>query len=377
MSQPDHPLVLIVDDHPEEAQPLKLALETTQKAKVVVVHPSDVQLKDLTEADLVLVDYMIDAWPDRDNISSISLKPPDGLALASVLRQHVQKQSEKQSPTAFAILTGQMEKLAHPLPSDLPPNILARLVNLDWVFDKGVVTNCGQIIELAAAVGCLPPQWPQQGDKDSWQTLRRLLAVDPNPENMIHLTEDIEKCQPPIHELSKWSHGLAVVRWMSQRILPYPCFLYDVQYLAARLRLDPRSLREALADGSPLRKSLSGFEYRGILSQFDGPRWWRSLVEFHLWNVSKGESANISHLRKMVCDAAGVPIKASEPPENPVVCVDRHYRPLKFSSMSEAVRIQPDDWPVYADPAWTTIELAKSQSNLAGVVVSEHRERIE
>ena len=62
----------------------------------------------------------------------------------------------------------------------------------------------------------------------------------------------------------------------------------------------------------------------------------------------------------------------------PVVCVDENYQPLSEACDStEVVRIQPDDWPPYADLAWTTITLARENPRLSALVLEQDREFIE
>jgi hypothetical protein len=64
--------------------------------------------------------------------------------------------------------------------------------------------------------------------------------------------------------------------------------------------------------------------------------------------------------------------------EFPIVCLDRDYRITStFSDVDRAVRIRPDDWPTYADDAWITIELARSEAMLGAFVIEGDRERME
>jgi len=44
--------------------------------------------------------------------------------------------------------------------------------------------------------------------------------------------------------------------------------------------------------------------------------------------------------------------------------------------MEESVRIRPDDWPSYADQAWTTIEMAKNEPKLRAIVIREDVELV-
>jgi hypothetical protein len=377
METKDTPNILIIDDQLEEHSSLKLYLEESGRAEVEVMHPQDVEIDDLLKAHLALVDYHLDEWPQRDEQGAISLKPSDGLALASILRRHLYDRG-KISPTAFALYTGKIEKLAAPLPPDYREHALASINNLEWVFQKaqpGVEADvASQLIELAVAVSVLPQSWSSDADGQPMRQLAELLNIDFDKAEDT-LLADIESCLPPIHELSQWSHGLAVLRWLLHRILPFPCFLWDSHRLAARFRLDHASLRDALTQDSSLSKTLGDCVYSGVLSTFKGARWWRTKVESFLWEATNGESAEVKAVQKVIRRAAQAEITESVPPDRPIVCVNTHYQPLdRFYSMSEAVRIRPDDWPAYAEQAWTSIEMASGEPKLRALVIREDLE---
>jgi hypothetical protein len=76
----------------------------------IVRHPNDVTPGDLKQAKLILVDYKLDHWPERDNQHTPSLKPLDGIALIAVLRSNLA--SLKAAPTAFALNSGMLEELS-------------------------------------------------------------------------------------------------------------------------------------------------------------------------------------------------------------------------------------------------------------------------
>lgn len=378
MSEPRRPTVLILDDQEESA--LALHLNSTYRVVAKVLHPNDVDLDDLRETDLMLVDFQLDHWPERDGLSQLALSPPDGLALACVLRRHSQGQ-ERDSPTAIAILTGKIEKLANPLPYEHREHILADMNNLEWVFQKTpsqepapLVT---QIVELASAVASLPQRWVSE-EARPMSELMRLLGVASDVPDRETLWNEVEACLPPIHELSEWSHGLAVLRWLLHRILPYPCFLWDTYHLAARLTLDHKAFLRALNENAILSDLLGTCRYEGVLESFLGPKWWRSRVESLLWDITDGQSADPSVVRRQFAAKIAAEIPTSEPRVNPLVCVNTDFRPLdQFYSIRESVRIRPDDWPPFADQPWTTIQLARSEPKLNSVVLFEDRSRLE
>lgn len=368
--------VLIVDDAPDEAaraleQSLMLA-----KVKCNVRHPADVDETDLRDADLVLVDYQIEDWPSRDDSSlELGLRPPDGIALKSTLRRHASR-IDKASPTAFAILTGRMSTLANPLPAENREHILSFASGLEWVFSKNESNLVPRIRNLGSAVKALPRTWSSSGTNE----LNSLLAVSKaRPNWREQLTEEAMRCLPPVHELRSWSHGLAFIRWMLQRILPYPTFLVETKNLAARLGVDPAQLMETLSDErSSLRVALRPCEYKGILAGFSGPRWWRIAIESLLWEKTKGKSFNIEDVHQYLASASGLKLAPSNPRVNPVVCYDENFRPLsQLGSIDSSVRVRPDDWPAYAEDAWATIEDVENFDSLRAVVLSDDLYKLE
>jgi hypothetical protein len=73
----DRGVVLIIDD--EDGQATKRFLGNSIKS--IVRHPNEVAPADLKRAKLVLVDFKLDNWPERDRQETPSLKPKDGIAL--------------------------------------------------------------------------------------------------------------------------------------------------------------------------------------------------------------------------------------------------------------------------------------------------------
>jgi hypothetical protein len=92
--------------------------------------------------------------------------------------------------------------------------------------------------------------------------------------------------------------------------------------------------------------------------------------------LTEGESVPPDILRQKLSNAAGVTLQASAS-DNPIICVDENYQPLSEAcSPKDVVRIQPDDWPVYASQAWTTVELARRHPRLGAIVAAEDEEKV-
>src|SRR5437660_9336865 len=200
------PKILIIDDG-EEQSALVQHIASAGLISAELLHPNDIALDDLRSSDLVLVDYGLGSWPERDALDQLSLRSPDGLAVAAVIRRQVQGY-EKDSPTAIAMLTGQLDRLASPLPVEHREHMLAHMNNLEWVFRKAKQEEESELItqvsELAIAVSRLPPHWGAEVAEPMNQ-LAALLNVDSEGLVSEKLLEDVESCNPPIHELSEWS----------------------------------------------------------------------------------------------------------------------------------------------------------------------------
>jgi hypothetical protein len=361
----------VVDDRPDDQGG---ALRLAGGVIAEVTHPDDLDQEMLEDADLVLVDYDISHWPGRSKLTEISLQPPNGMALAAVLREHANK---LQRPTGFAIHTGEA-RLFSITPAEPRAHLLARTHNLEWVFIKGKPDVVGpQVASLAHAIKELPEAWPVDDRERIEIEVRKLLGLrspeDEEAPDWINVAmRDVTQCRPPISELAERNHGLLFVRWILHRILPYPCFLFDTHHLAVRLRATHRSLLDAL--NGDFARFLEPAAYRGVLGDFLGDRWWRAGIESLLWDL--GGSTTAKRLHSRLAGIAGVPLEPLEYGE-PVVCVDENYAALdEPCGGAEVVRILPDDWPSYAAQAWTTLALAREHPRLAAIVAESDLSRL-
>jgi hypothetical protein len=132
MAQPLRAAVLIVDDTIGDAQ--RLANDLQAGVVGYPVTPGEVNADRLAAADLVLVDYELRDWDERDNTRELALKPLNGLALASVLREHLDLYVDR--PRAIALYTAHLSEISQALPDEVRQHVVSRLNNLEWVFDK-------------------------------------------------------------------------------------------------------------------------------------------------------------------------------------------------------------------------------------------------
>ena len=360
------PTICIVDDEPDRLRALNDEFAPT--ADLHITHPEDLRDGDLAGAHLVLVDYILKEWPTRDH-QILALQPLNGLGLVAVLRNHVQERLRPNAPTAFAIHSGHLGDLSPGMPPQALPQAIARSQNLEWVFPKNDVSALVlQASSLARAVQALPPDWSLDDIGQNPSVAQKLIDLPTEEAWSLRAWEDVEDAHPPIHELSEWTHGLAFLRWLLHRILPYPCFLRDQQYLAARLHVSVDSLKGALGAKGALWDALQPFLYTGILDDFLGPRWWRAGIEAYLWEATRGRSFDPDAIQRVLGDVHGTPLE-QVPYVHPVVCLDGDLLPLpELCDNDRAVLIQPDDWPPYADQALALKKSTQENPRLQGIV---------
>ncbi len=372
MKNIDKPSILVIDDEPDKLR-YEFNLRLGDRATTDVIHPQEVEKSDLKDADLVLVDYRLENWLERDGLSIISLQPSNGMALAVVLREQVD-QNEKDKLTAFALHTGHLGDIQGRFPPATAQHVLARLNNLEWIFPKIDPNRYSQMLLLADAVRQIPGQWSEDS-VDSTEMVKQLLAMDEDDESFERCWHDVKDCRVPIEELSEGGHSILFIRWLLHQVLPYPCFLWAEHWVAARFGISIEALREVLEGDSELAKDLESMRYSGILADFLGDRWWRGAIEDYAWNLVEGHTANLQQLRDALAERAGMKLTSIN--VNPaVVCVDKKWQPIdKFLSPMDTITLHPDHWPSFADSAWMDIETVQNDTPLWPLVdpLDQHR----
>jgi hypothetical protein len=166
-------VVLIIDDI--DGNSTKRLLDDSVPS--IVRHPNDVTPTDLKKAKLVLVDFKLDHWPERDQQFTPSLKPKDGIALIAVLRSNLN--TLKAAPTAFALNSGMLKDLSAGGDWIDREHTIARSIDLEWVFAKGGKRDnfAASVGSLANAVAALPIRWPETSKTKA--RILSLLALPP------------------------------------------------------------------------------------------------------------------------------------------------------------------------------------------------------
>ena len=355
------PVILAVDDKPDD---LRSAMETelNDRALVEVLHPSDIEQEDLDKANLVLVDFSLDDWPER-NKQPTPFKIKTGLALATVLRER----TGRDRLTAVALLTGRLTQVRDRIRLPHASHVLARLNNLEWVFEKADAERFDQMVLLAQSTQQLSGAWPADEPRSTHRA-RDLLCMNQDASWFDRCWRDVRECQPPVHELAGGDHGVLFVRWLLHQILPYPCFLWDAYGVAARLRMRVDDLERLVKADNALARDLQQRRYTGILAGFLGDRWWRSAIEDYAWELADSSSSNSERSMENLCDKAGENLDLWRL-DHPVVCLDDSLQPsAEFISASDAVNLRPDHWPAFADAAWMKIATMVADPALRAMV---------
>ena len=365
MSDQQDTLIVILDDDLDKVS--NLADDLRERYAVQSLEPWHLDEDTLRHGTVFLVDLFLRDWPGRERLDP-SAQIYDGIALAALIRARARH--EKRHIPIIALNTGHAEDFSG-LPSEIREHAIARAHNLEWVFLKNDtrsrVATYERVGELVEAQRRLPREWrAETGEQEL------LKVLDAHEDEL----SDVLDGWPPIREVSADSSGIALLRWLLHRILPYPCFLLESRYVAARLGITCGSLEEIVgAEQDELGQRLGRCRYTGILGGFDGPRWWRSRLEGMLWGLSGAEGlpATTSTLQAHT----SVELKRAAI-SNGVVVLRADYTTEEESvDVAEAVRIRLDDWPPYAEEPWAAIKDVLEDQGLRERVLPLDRPRLE
>ena len=353
---PRKPFVLHVDDDPDGLGLWREEVLSQGKVDIEVCHPQEITEAAIKKASLVLVDFELDRWTERDNAPALALRPPNGLAVLSTVQETAQELDDfakLKRPRAYSLYTAFIKDVARELVHQ--PHIVARAHNLEWIFEKNGAENPVQerarrVAELAAAVASLPTEWPGDAAASAARALHDWLALPQEAPWAEAATREIRRCRPPIHEFAEHTHGIGVVRWALHKILPYPTFLLDEAHLAARLRVSLKSLRAA-AEHEQFNSFFGPARYTGQLASFLGRRWWRAGVEHVIFEATADSPGDLAVLQNVLKQK--VPgIEVQDVPRLFPVLGKQFKTKDNLATEDAIVEVRPDDWPPFADEAW-------------------------
>ena len=357
------PVILVIDD---EAYELRSGLANVlgSQVELMVRHPQDVEPEDLGRAHLVLMDYRIEDWPERE-AQPTAFNIRTGLALAAVLREAADERANGRL-TVVALHTGHLSDVRGRIKPPYSRHVVARLNNLEWVFEKRDPERHRGMVRLARSAQHLQGDWPAEPSASEARA-RELLRLDDESEWAERAWRDVRECQPPIYELGGGHLGVLFLRWLLHQILPYPCFLWDANWVAARLRLRVDDLERLVDSDCDLARDMEQLKYTGVLAGFLGDRWWRTAVEDYAWTLGGESSGRSGEFEDRLREKAGEAVELVSV-RDPVICLDQDLQPRGVASPYDAVKLRPDHWPPFADAPWMKIQTVKSDRELRALV---------
>lgn len=375
----NQPAVMFVDDEPGRLFGLRELL--SQRGVLSdAAHPLDLEPDQLLGVHLVSVDeFLGDDWAawlaSPDGPRSPAAAPADGLAVAAAIGSRF---SANVAGPAMSLHTGKLDVLGAGLPEAQREPLLAAGHDLDWVFrwddtPKADVANLAdRMVSLASAVASLPPDWPTSAEDfgTGW------LSLDERQEWYDLALQQVEDCRPPAHGVARNTRGRALVRWLAQRVLPYPAFLLDAAHAAVMLGIKYIEFDEVTGTSSDLAMALEQCRYAGPLANFSGDRWWRAGLGALLEAADTSDVDLPADRAQALTTKFGVEV-APVDVDRPVVAYDSQgHQARDVVDAREAVRTHPDGWPVFADDPWALREDAAHDEDLRALVMHLDRHRL-
>ncbi len=310
------------------------------------------------------MDYRLDDWPRRsDQRAAFNIR--NGLALATVFKE-IADQEANGRLTAVALHTAHLTDVSGRIRAPHSRHVVAQLNNLEWVFEKSDQHRYDGVVQLARAAQSLQADWPTDPSASEARA-RQLLDLDGQTAWAERAWRAVRECQPPVYELGGGPRGVFFLRWLLHRILPYPCFLWDVNWVAACLRISVGDLKRLVASDCDLARDIERLKYTGLMAGFLGDRWWRTAMEDYAWELGGQSAGNSGEFKRQLSERAGGNLKLVAP-RDPVVCLNHDLLSAGIASPHDAVRLRPDYWPSFADAAWMAIDDVRHHSEFRAMV---------
>ena len=332
--------------------------------------------REAANADVIVMDWNLDSV-----FEGKTAFPRDGKALNEVIRS--MRRKNNQHPL-YTIFSGALDEVADPGRYSSRPHSLAQLLDADWVGDKNKGEDFRrQLLMLSSALWHLRENPWVPATTPIQQYWGSLFAIGSNAAWSTEALTEIERYQPPIQHLCDDEGERdepAFLRWLTRLVFPYPTFLLDTYEVAVRLRLHPEDLAKLVAHESTLfSRALAPVQYGGILAGFQGRRWWRAGLDEWLWEITSGNPFDLGVLKAGLVRVTGEELKLLDQ-RDPVLIRDEFGRPFEehlVGDASEAIRIQPPDWPASISWPWTLISEARKDPVLKLIILPDDSYRLE
>lgn len=358
----DKPVVYLIDDEDQTAAAADLSKHGIDAA---YLYPTAVTERHLLDANLLAVDEVMDLRRETRNEDwdlpaglPPAVVPPDGLALAAVLRSASAAQvGRKLGPLGITMRTSKLNELARGVPRAVRQPLVAAQYDLEWALtkvDEDGVNPVRQLVSLAMALHAYPPpsEWEANGPQ---ATGLKWVAIPDQPWSEA-ARRHLLACRPPTNTTTTNRHHLAWLRWLAHRALPYPTFAISDIYAATTLGVTLDSFRSAASSPSSIfGMQIASATYSGPLADLQSTRFWRAGIRHIAARAVEDEIDIDDPLEVGTALASKHGDLEALDVEEPVVAIDDQYYPKETPvERSKAERLAPDGWPAYADPAWVS-----------------------
>lgn len=264
-------------------------------------------------------------------------------------------------------------------------HILAEQAGVEWVSPKvdGKHQPIKEILSLADGVATLRALSTRLTASDASFYVSELamsaLKLPKRASWTQAAVRNVAEWRPPVWIEAKTAHRTAakrrlqnvhpelgsardVIAWMLRQILPYPSFLVRAPHVALRLGITVKCLTAALQANTALAQQLRRVAYTGVLSDFDGPRWWSPGVDALAWDLQRDGPDRKIRLAKLLAPVQLRELKLIDP----VVVSDADLVETDdIAPVSKCVRATDEYFPSQATPAWVKIDDARADVALA------------
>jgi hypothetical protein len=101
------------------------------------------------------------------------------------------------------------------------------------------------------------------------------------------------------------------------------------------------------------------------MGSFAGTRWWRAAVEDWLYEATGGSSSEPSALEQL---SRAWDYEFAKDWRRPITVVDSELKRSEIvRELDDALRVRPDDWPVYAEPAYALLTDVHASEELRSI----------
>ncbi len=391
---------IYIDDEPDPAVAQALGTESVSVYRFPddLDHKMDKLAEEIRDCSVVIVDLKLADREPEEGAFSNPLYPQDGLALKEILASILTKRASQlesgvdastidvePKTTAFVLYTGELDLLGDGAPARGREHVIAKKIRGEWAMSKNPQMRPTsqvdlQILqELADGVDVVAQKpWGDALEReDILKVIAELLHLDRATSWATTAERQIFENRPPLQSLAK-QDGVSLLRWMLHVILPYPSFLLDSVEVSLLCRLEPEWGVKALGNSSNAFSELFHDSlYRGLLSDFLGVRWWRAGVVAKLRQVTNGAPHNAASLKNYFDQMHGSKTPMIDV-ATPVRIVDEEFRLTnEIVDVEEAVRLEPEEWPLELAPPWISLSKVADSSRLRRYVLERDIDRVE